>query len=115
MTARRRAEIHAAESEDELVALVLRIRHGDPAWTQFAVQTALRQAVLAGVTPVQAVTQLPRLAADPHAVPGDLVPDSRSPVAPKPRRSPEEAARLAAQGGELARELTWRKPREDTP
>src|ERR1700735_2982598 len=113
MTAQRKPEIHAAESEDELVALVLRVRHGDPAWTGFAVQNALRQAALAGVTPGQALTQLPRLAGDPHAVPGDLVPDSRSPVAPKPRRSPEEAARLAARGGELARELMW--PREDTP
>lgn len=66
----------------ELIALALAVRDD---WHDRDVRAAIAAAQSAGLTWPQVLVALPRLMADPKARPRELVPDSRSPLARRPR------------------------------
>jgi hypothetical protein len=90
MTAQQPDPVHRATAE--LTALAIAVRHD---WPEHAVSGAIQQAGYEGMTWRQVLVSLPRLMADPDATPGELVPDSRQPLAPRAVLPPEETARYA--------------------
>ncbi|WP_157251094.1 hypothetical protein [Nonomuraea typhae] len=90
------ADIHRASAE--LVALALAVR---PDWDEADIRAALAGAHAVGQTWEQALVGLARLMVDGRAVPRELVPNARDPLAL--RRIPEPD--VAHRGAELAREL----------
>jgi hypothetical protein len=82
-----------ARAQPELAALVLAMRRD---WRDRDVTGALAAAALSGLTFGQAACGLVRLAADPHASPRGLVPDSRSPLRRGRGTQPERVPVLAA-------------------
>jgi hypothetical protein len=78
----------------ELTALALAVR---PDWRERDVSGAIAAAALDGQSWPRVLTALPRLMADPHASPRDLVPDSRNPLRRGPGVPTERNHALAAE------------------
>jgi hypothetical protein len=95
---------------DELVTLALAVRAD---WQEHWIRGAISQGAAEGMTWPQVLVSLSRLMADPRAVPRDLLPDSRTPLAhrhvlPRDRNEGYAAAARAdllesiARGGEAS-------------
>jgi hypothetical protein len=91
-------EIHRAVPELKALAATVR-----PDWPAADVSAAIAHAATIGMTWPQVLVALPRLMADPHARPAELVPDVRDPLRPRPAAPPDlhedelNAARRACQ------------------
>jgi hypothetical protein len=72
----------------ELTALAAAVR---PDWDRANVGAVIANAAAVGMTWPQVLVALPRLMADPHARPSELVPDHRDPMAPHPADPPNDA------------------------
>jgi hypothetical protein len=79
---------------EALVRLAVETRSDD--WPERDIRGALAAARTAGLTWPQVLAAFGRLMADPKAHPRELVPDSRSPLASKPRLADEAVHRHAA-------------------
>jgi len=88
--------IHRATGE--LVALACAVRRGSPDWREHYVNGVISQAMQEDppMTWPQILTGLSRLMADPDAVPRDLLPDSRTPLAHRSVLPPERNEGYAA-------------------
>jgi hypothetical protein len=78
----------------ELIALAVAVRDD---WTERDIRAAIAAAQSAGLTWPQVLVALPRLMADPKARPRELVPDSRSPLAARPRIDEGRMHEIAAE------------------
>jgi hypothetical protein len=79
------AEICRAVTELQALAAAVR-----PDWDAAAVRAVIAQAATVGLTWPQVLVTLPRLMADPHARPAELVPDHRDPLRPQACHPPTE-------------------------
>jgi len=73
----------------ELVALVAKMREGDPYWRAGVIEGVIVHAANTGLTWPQTVVGLVRLAVDPEARPGELIPNRLDPT--KPGRHDDDA------------------------
>jgi len=91
------AEIQRAVPELQALAAAVR-----PDWPERDVRAVIAHAATVGLTWPQVLVALPRLMADPHARPAELIPGPADPLRPRPAKPPTEdyrAARAALQDG----------------
>lgn len=84
------AEIVRAVAELQALATAVR-----PDWDPSDVRAVIAEAATIGLTWPQVLVALPRLMADPHARPAELVPDRGDPLRPHPHNPPTADYRAA--------------------
>lgn len=92
------AEIHRAVTELQALAAAVR-----PDWPEHDIRGAILEAATVGLTWQQVLVALPRLMADPHARPAELIPHRGDPLRPAAHHPPTEDYRAARAALEEAR------------